>query len=196
MGANARKINNARSQKIFDEATSQYEQSKNPTALEGKVGALADNPYSAQETSDIRARGTSPITAAYGRQTEDIKRQAALSGGAPNTIAALAKTGRDRSQALSTGIQNVNAGLAESTLNAKQNLLGMQGQMQGQRMGQGLQAIGAQGSAPPQQGLPWAKIASTAAQVGAGIATGGGSIAATYGAKKLLPKGSVKGITF
>lgn len=78
--------------------------------------------YSAQDIQDLRARGMSPITSAYGNTMRELDRARALggAGGSTNYIAALSRAQRDQPQQLSDAMQNVNAGLAESIRQGKE----------------------------------------------------------------------------
>lgn len=174
MGANARKINNARSQQVFKQASEAYGKSTEPTALEGQVQGMVDKPYSDQETQDIRTRSLRPIQSAYAHSGQEIQRQSALSGGAPNTIAALAKTTRDRTNALSEGTMDVNARLAEDTASKRMQAAGLLGGLQGQRQSYGLGLMGSQSSVRPYEGFGWGKLAGL---VGSGL----GAAATAFG---------------
>lgn len=97
-------------------------------AMPGYRQFAATGGYSPTEMQDIRARGIAPIRAAYGNTMLELNRARALGGGgsgAPNYIAALARTNRDLSQGTSDAMQNVNAGLAESVRQGKE--FGLQG---------------------------------------------------------------------
>lgn len=190
MGASSRKENNDRSRQTFKEATSIYEANKNPNALETQMTGLAANPYSDKETQDMRARNQGIIRSAYAGSGRELDRAKALGGdtGSTNYIAAMAKNNRNRTQALTEGTTNVNADLAEKNFAGKMQAGGLASNITGQRQNTGLSAIGAQQAAPPIKGLPWAQIANTAAQVGMGLATGGGSVAAGGVKKKIANK--------
>jgi len=82
--------------------------------------------YSEQDIADLRARGTSPVRAAYANAQANIERAKAIGGGyAPNYIAATAKMTRDQSQQASDAMQAVNAKLAEDIRTGK--LAGLSG---------------------------------------------------------------------
>ena len=158
MGANARKINNARSQQVFDEASTAYKGNVNPTALEGQVQGIANKPYSEQETADMRSRSLSPIQSAYGHSGEEMSRQALLNGGSPNLIASMAKNNRNRVQALSEGNTDVNARLASDTIDKKLQASGLLGQLQDQRQRYGLGLINSQSNVQPHKGFGWSGL--------------------------------------
>lgn len=177
MGANARKINNARSQQVFNEASNAYGATTTPTDNEKNVAGIAANPYTQQETQDIRSRSLRPIQSAYSSSGEDMKRAALTSGGAPNLIASLAKNNRNRIQAMSDANTDVNAGIASDTLNKKIQASTLLGQLQGQRQNYGLGLMGTQNSVKPQEGFGWGKLAGL---VGQGI----GAASSAFGTKK------------
>lgn len=71
--------------------------------------------YSPQDIANMRARGVSPIRAAYANAEREIGRQRALQGGySPNAIASRVKMAREQGQGMADATQNVEAGLAES----------------------------------------------------------------------------------
>lgn len=71
--------------------------------------------YSAQDLSDLRARGVAPIRAAYQNAQNDITRQRTLQGGySPNFTAASAKMAREMSSQMADQVTNVNAGIAQN----------------------------------------------------------------------------------
>lgn len=156
MGANARKINNARSQQLFDQSTNTY----------GQANEIAKQPYSDSEISNLRQRAVSPIQSAYAHSEDEIKRQAALGGGAPNEIAALSKNTRDRTQALSEGINNANAGISQMNLQGK--LAGINAANQSTNVASGIK---------PNQGVNTGGILGGIGQFGLGLlgAFGGGA---------------------
>lgn len=70
--------------------------------------------YTANELSDLRSRGISPIRAAYANALREMNRGVALAGGrSSNLNAARAKMAREQSEILSQQMDNVNAGIAE-----------------------------------------------------------------------------------
>jgi hypothetical protein len=92
--------------------------------------------YSDQDMADLRARGTSPVRAAYANAEREVNRGRALQGGySANSAAAQAKMAREQSQSAADAMQNVNAGIIGAR-NAGQ-LAGMQGMsgIEGQRLG-------------------------------------------------------------
>lgn len=71
--------------------------------------------YDESNIADLRARGISPIRAVYSNAMQNITRQKALQGGySPNYTASMAKLARDLSESISSGTQNVNAGIAQN----------------------------------------------------------------------------------
>jgi hypothetical protein len=93
--------------------------------------------FSPQDIQDMRARGVSPIRAAYGNTMQNLDRARALGGGganAPNYIAAVSRAQRELPQQLSDATQGVNANLAQQIQQGK--LAGMGGMAStGQAMG-------------------------------------------------------------
>ena len=86
--------------------------------------------YSGQDIQELRARGMSPIRAAYGNTMMEMDRARALGGGggAPNYIAAASKAQRELPGQMADAMTNVNAGLAEQIRSGKlQGLAGLRG---------------------------------------------------------------------
>ena len=84
-------------------------------AIQNLQGLSQNGGYSAQNIADLRARGVSPIRAAYGNAQEDIARQRTLQGGySPNFTAASAKMAREMSSQMADQVTNVNAGIAQN----------------------------------------------------------------------------------
>lgn len=76
--------------------------------------------YSEKDIADLRARGISPVRAAYANAQANIERAKAIGGGySPNYTAATAKMTRDQSQQAADATQNVNARLAEDIRSGK-----------------------------------------------------------------------------
>ncbi len=99
-------------------------------AMPGYRDFAATGGYSPTDIQELRARGTSPIRAAYGNTMMELDRARALGGsaGAPNYIAALSKAQREMPGQLADATTNVNAGLAEAIRSGKlQGLAGMSG---------------------------------------------------------------------
>jgi len=106
-------------------------------AMPGYRDFASTGGYSGQDVQELRARGMSPIRAAYGNTMREIDRARSLGGGgtgAPNYIAAMSRAQRDLPEQLANAATNVNAGLADSIRQGKQfGLQGMTGT--GQAMG-------------------------------------------------------------
>lgn len=105
--------------------------------------------YSPTDIQELRARGTSPIRAAYGNTMMEMDRARALGGGggAPNYIAAASKAQREMPGQLADATTNVNAGLADAIRQGKLSGLGgltqvggVQGNLAGDEAGRDLQA--------------------------------------------------------
>lgn len=93
--------------------------------------------YSPTDIQELRARGTSPIRAAYGNSMMQLDRARSLGGsaGAPNYIAALSKMQREQPGQMASAMTDVNARLAEDIRSGKLAGLGGMTQVGGQ-MGQ------------------------------------------------------------
>lgn len=83
--------------------------------------------YSGQDIQELRARGVSPIRAAYGNTMMELDRARSLGGGggAPNYIAALSRAQRELPEQLASATTDVNARLADSIRQGK--MFGLQG---------------------------------------------------------------------
>jgi hypothetical protein len=83
-------------------------------ALRG-YGEFADTGgFSEGDIRDIRARGVSPIRAAYGNALNEMERRKNLQGGySPNASVLRAKMAREQGQLSADAVQNVNAGIAQ-----------------------------------------------------------------------------------
>ena len=84
-------------------------------ALAGYGDFARTGGFTGQNLRDIRARGISPIRAAYGNTIRELDRARSLGGdsGATNYIAARSRAQRELPQQLSDATQNVNAGIAQ-----------------------------------------------------------------------------------
>jgi len=91
--------------------------------------------YSADDINNMRARGVSPIRAAYANAEREVGRQRSLQGGySPNAVAAQVKMAREQGQSAADATQNVEAGLAEARNKGRlSGLTGMSG-IEGQRL--------------------------------------------------------------
>lgn len=84
-------------------------------AIQNLQGLSQNGGYSDQNIANLRARGVSPIRAAYGNAQADITRQRTLQGGySPNFTAASAKMAREMSSQMADQVTNVNAGIAQN----------------------------------------------------------------------------------
>lgn len=82
--------------------------------------------YSPQDIANMRARGVSPIRAAYANAQREVARQRSLQGGySPNAIALQARMAREQGQLGADTLTNVEAGLAEAR--NKGRLAGLEG---------------------------------------------------------------------
>lgn len=107
----------------------QFDLSRNLNAPEqfnysrsGKVGQALSNlsglsqsgGYTSDELASLRARGVSPIRAAYANALREMKRRVALSGGrSANFNAASSRMAREQSEMMAEAMNNLNASLAE-----------------------------------------------------------------------------------
>ncbi len=95
-------------------------------AISGYTDFANTGGYSPQDIQELRARGISPIRAAYGNAMMQLDRQRSLQGGySPNFTAATAQMQRELPQQLSDATTNVNAQLAEAIRSGK--LAGLSG---------------------------------------------------------------------
>lgn len=85
--------------------------------------------YSPTDVANLRARGVSPIRAAYAAAQRGVGQQRALQGGyAPNAIATMAKMAREQGQSMADAVQNVEAGIVnQRNANKLAGLGGMSG---------------------------------------------------------------------
>jgi len=71
--------------------------------------------YSPADINNMRARGVSPIRAAYGNAEREVGRQRSLQGGySPNAFALQGRMAREQGQLGADAVQNVEAGIAEA----------------------------------------------------------------------------------
>lgn len=96
-------------------------------AMPGYRDFASTGGYSAQDVQELRARGMSPIRAAYGNTMMELDRARSLGGGggAPNYIAAASRAQRDLPGQMADAMTTVNAGLADSIRQGK--MFGLQG---------------------------------------------------------------------
>lgn len=92
--------------------------------------------YAAADIANMRARGISPIRAAYSNAEREIGRQRSLQGDySPNAIAVQARMAREQGQATSDAAQGVESELAQMRNEGQRfGLTGMSG-IEGQRLG-------------------------------------------------------------
>jgi len=84
--------------------------------------------FSEADKANLRARGISPIRAAYANAEREVERNRSLQGGySPNATATLAKMAREQGQSAADATTNVEAALAEMV--QKGRLAGLAGQM-------------------------------------------------------------------
>lgn len=109
-----------------------YTRSGDMAKAMGGYSTFADTGgYSPQDVQELRARGISPIRAAYGNTMQELDRARALGGpgGATNYIAAAGRAQRELPQQMADAMTGVNAQLAQDIRQGK--LAGMQGLQQG-----------------------------------------------------------------
>jgi|GraSoiStandDraft_1057264.scaffolds.fasta_scaffold00114_6 hypothetical protein len=85
--------------------------------------------YSADDMSNMRARGIAPVRAAYANAGREVSRQRSLQGGySPNATAVLAKMAREQGQSAADASTNVEANLAQMRNQGRQfGISGMKG---------------------------------------------------------------------
>lgn len=82
--------------------------------------------YSPEDISNLRARGTAPIRAAYANAEREIARQRSLQGGySPNAFALQGRMAREQGQLGADTMQNVEAGMIDTRNTGK--LKGLEG---------------------------------------------------------------------
>lgn len=97
--------------------------------------------YSRGDIANMRARGVSPIRAAYANAEREVGRQRSLQGGySPNATAVLAKMAREQGQGAADATQNVEAGLAEARNKGRLSGLTGMSNIEGQRLDAQLKA--------------------------------------------------------
>lgn len=97
--------------------------------------------YSPADIANMRARGTSPIRAAYANAQREVGRGRSLQGGySPNAAAAQVKMAREQGQGGADAMQNVEAGLAEARNRGRLAGLGGMAGIEGQRLAAQLDA--------------------------------------------------------
>jgi hypothetical protein len=96
-------------------------------AMPGYRDFASTGGYSPTDIQELRARGISPIRAAYGNTMMELDRARSLGGGggAPNYIAAASRAQRDLPGQMADAMTTVNAGLADSIRQGK--MFGLQG---------------------------------------------------------------------
>lgn len=96
-------------------------------AMPGYREFAATGGYSPTDIQELRARGVSPIRAAYGNTMMELNRARAIggAGGAPNYIAALSRAQRELPGQLADATTTVNAELANAIRQGRQ--FGLQG---------------------------------------------------------------------
>jgi hypothetical protein len=91
--------------------------------------------FSGDDIANMRARGVSPVRAAYANAEREVGRQRSLQGGyAPNAIAAQVKMAREQGQGMADAMQGVEAGLAQQRQQGRLAGLGGMSNIEGQRL--------------------------------------------------------------
>lgn len=111
--------------------------------------------YSPQDIQELRARGVSPIRAAYGNSVREIDRARSLSGGyAPNYIAARGRMQRELPGQIADATTTVNAQLADAIRSGRLSGLAGLGGLADSEAGRGMQAdLANQGADLQAQGM-------------------------------------------
>jgi hypothetical protein len=140
--------------------TFQNVSAQRPDELNQAYGGLKEfantGGYSPTDIQELRARGISPIRAAYGNSMMQIDRARALGGnnGAPNYIAAASKAQRELPGQLADATTNVNAQLADAIRQGRMFGIGTMGQLSSAEAGRMLQAdLANQGADIQTQGM-------------------------------------------
>jgi hypothetical protein len=117
----------ARPQNITPERTSYTEDPRNTAALSNMSELAASGGYSAEDKSELRARGISPIRSVYANAQRNADRGRSISGGySPNAGASSARMAREQAQLVGDQVSNVNAGIAQ---NVASNRVGLAPQL-------------------------------------------------------------------
>ncbi len=131
-----------------------------PAELNEAYGGLREfsqtGGYSPTDIQEMRARGISPIRAAYGNTMQNLDRARALGGnnGSPNYIAAASRAQRELPGQLADATTNVNAQLADAIRQGRMFGIGNMGQLSSAEAGRMLQAdIANQGADLQAQGM-------------------------------------------
>ena len=108
-----------------------------PFASYGGYQNFADTGgYSAGDVANLRARGVSPIRAAYANAEREMGRNKSLQGGySPNAAASLVKMAREQGQSAADAVQNVEGGIVNQRNANKLAGLGGMSNIEGQRLG-------------------------------------------------------------
>lgn len=90
-------------------------------AMPGYRDFASTGGYSDKDVQELRARGISPIRAAYGNTIRELDRARAIggNGGSPNYIAARSRAQRELPEQIANATTNVNAGLADAIRQGK-----------------------------------------------------------------------------
>src|SRR6266850_355020 len=101
-----------------------YNPSANTTASLANLKNLSETGgYSAEDISNLRARGISPIRSVYANAQQGIDRSRALQGGySPSYNAVTSKMTREMSDQIANATQNVNAEIAENVAKGRLNI--------------------------------------------------------------------------
>ena len=115
--------------------TSQFNEAFNNARELARTGGLSDS-----DQSNLRARGVSPIRAAYANAQRNMERQARLSGGrSANYNASASRMAREQSESMAGAMNNVNAGIAEMVQRGRLTaapIMGQLGNSSSERMNQ------------------------------------------------------------
>jgi hypothetical protein len=92
--------------------------------------------YSPEDIANMRARGISPIRAAYANAEQNLQRGRSLQGGySPNMAAAQAQMAREQGQSMADVTTNVDAEIAQARNQGRLSGLGGMSGIEGQRLG-------------------------------------------------------------
>lgn len=113
----------ARPQNIVPQQNKYTEDPRHTSSMQNLSELAASGGYSAEDKSELRARGVSPIRATYANAMREANRGKSIQGGySPNMGANSARMTRERAQLVGDQTSNVNAGIASQVAQNKVGL--------------------------------------------------------------------------
>lgn len=117
----------SRPQSLVPQQNRYTEDPRHTQSMQNLSELAASGGYSAEDKSELRARGTSPIRATYANAMREGNRGRSLQGGySPNMGANSARMTRERAGLIGDQVSNVNAGIAQQVA---QNRVGLAPQL-------------------------------------------------------------------